>query len=75
MAPPALLASFDVQAGTLQQLTVVRDASGAAAVQLVIDGARRRVTLAPHDVRSADFALLEQTADGLVEHPRPPCVT
>ena len=75
LAPPALLSSFDVHAGTLQQLDVLRDASGAASLQLWIDGVRHRVTLTPHDVRSEDFTLLEQTAQGLIEHPRPPCVT
>ena len=74
-APPRLLAAFDATAGTLQQLALSSSDRGAVSFQVSLGGVPLRLTLTPHEVRAPGFVLLEQTAVGLIEHPRPPCVT
>lgn len=74
-APPSLLAQFDVDAGTVQTLSLPATQHDTVTTTVTLAGVRYTVDVALHDVRSPDFQLFERTAAGLVPLPRPPCVT
>ncbi|MFN3240023.1 MAG: M12 family metallo-peptidase [Planctomycetota bacterium] len=75
LAPPNLLALFEVGAGTLQSLSLPGSPQDSLRVPVVLGGVPYTLALAPHDVRAANFQLFERTAQGLVLHPTPDCVT
>ena len=76
LAPPKVLAAFDVAAATLQNLALVSTpAPGGLTVDLWLGGSTVTVVLAPFDVRPPGFRMFERTAGGLVLVPTPPCRT
>ncbi|MFK7741858.1 MAG: zinc-dependent metalloprotease family protein [Planctomycetota bacterium] len=74
-APPALLAKFEVQTGTLQTLTVQADQSSEYRVPVWLGADLRTMVVDLHDVRSPNFQLLVQDLNGIHAEPTPPCVT
>lgn len=74
-APPRLLAKFDVSAGTVQVLQPLPGSSGEYAVPIMIGDAPRTMALQPHDLRTPDFQLLVQDANGTRAVATPPCTT
>lgn len=75
LAPPNLLAPFDVGAGTLQSLSLPGTPQDGVRVPVVLGGVPYTMELSPHDVRAPGFQLFERTANGLVLQPTPACVT
>lgn len=75
LAPPPLLARLGVTSATVQDLVVPTGDIAGCALDVTIEGVRRRLALAAHELRSSGFVLYEQGPFGLVQHPRPSCVT
>ncbi len=57
-APPNLLQALDLQAGTMQELTLPRTAAEPLRVQILLDGRPHELQLTPYDVRAAGYQLL-----------------
>jgi hypothetical protein len=74
-APPVLLAQFDVNAGTVQSLSLPATLEDSFEVPVVIGGVPYTMALFNYDVRAPGFQLFERTAAGLVLLPTPDCVT
>lgn len=74
LAPPPVLAAFEVAAATLQTLTVPTFASSMV-VDVVLAGQLVQLSLAPFDVRAPDYQLWERTAAGLAAVPAPATTT
>ncbi len=74
-APPALLAQFDVNAGTVQSLSLPATPQDNLEVPVVLGGVPYTMALFNYDVRAPGFQLFERTAAGLVLQPTPNCVT
>ena len=70
-APPAVLASHGVNAGTLQNLTLVPIAGSGFETIVSLDGQYEALRYFPHSVRSRDFKLLVSDANGIREIPAP----
>ena len=74
-APPALLAQFAINYGTVQILSVTPDVAGNYLIAVQIGGNQRTIALAPHDLRGRGFQLIVEDALGRHTLPTPPCVT
>ncbi|MFT4513992.1 MAG: hypothetical protein ACI89X_003708 [Planctomycetota bacterium] len=74
-APPVLLAQFDVNAGTVQSLSIPTTPQDRLEVPIVIGGVPYTMALFNYDVRAPGFQLFERSATGLVLLPTPDCVT
>ena len=74
-APPAVLAPFDVGAGTLQSIPLPPRQQDHVVATVRLGGTWYTLDVTLHDVRSPNFQLLERTSTGLIPHPRPACVT
>lgn len=60
---------------TLQELSLPEQAGSAFEVTVGLDGAPMRLLLSPHSMRSADFQLLVQVEDGIIEQAPAPVAT
>jgi hypothetical protein len=74
LAPPPVLAAFDLAAATLQTLTLPAW-SPSMVVDVVLAGQLVQLSLAPFDVRGPNFQLWERTATGLTAVPSPASLT
>lgn len=74
-APPALLAQFDANVGTVQLLTPLAGANGDYAVPIMLGGLPRTMALQPYEMRSPTFRLIVEDATGRHQVPTPPCTT
>lgn len=73
--PRDLADAFRVRAGSVQNLTLPNAAGARFDVSVHLAGRTRVLTLAPHDVRAADFRLLIEEPTGIRQLPTPPSVT
>ena len=71
LAPPPVLAAFDVAAGTVQALTVPPAMAATMQVDVNLAGQVQTLVLWPFDVRAPNFQLWTRDANGLTPQPVP----
>ncbi|MFQ5506129.1 MAG: M12 family metallo-peptidase [Planctomycetota bacterium] len=74
-APPGVLEAFDVNAGTLQSLSLPSSVEKPFEVRVFLGRMLHTLELRPHDVRSDKFVLLVEDRNGIRQVPRPTSVT